>query len=280
MKQKFFLHLVSDSTGGTLHGLARACLVQFENVDPIEKFWNLVRSERQLDKVLEGIEKEPGPVLFSLVDKKLRRKLKDHARHLKIPCIAVLDPVIKGMSAYLGQEIKGMPGLQHQLNQAYFDRVDAVDFAMQHDDAQSFESLDEADVILVGVSRTSKTPTCMYLANRGVRAANIPLTPHANYPDEIFNHDGVLYVGLTENPERLVALRKTRLKADGEHAKFLSENEYLDNDKVIEEVKKARRFFSSMNWPVIDVTRRSVEETSAEIITLLSQHDPDNSIFK
>lgn len=275
MSQKFYLHLVSDSTGSTLHGLARACLVQFDDVDPIEKFWNLVRSERRLDVVLEEIEKAPGPVLYSLVDKQLRRKLKDHCRRLKLPCIAVLDPIMKGMSAYLGKEIKGMPGLQHQLNEAYFDRVDAVDFAIHHDDAQSFESLDEADVILVGVSRTSKTPTCMYLANRGVRAANIPLTPNANYPDEIFNHKNVLYVGLTEKPERLVEIRKNRLKADGENAHLLAENHYLNSDEVMDEVKKARRFFMQKGWPVIDVTKRSVEETAAEVITLLSQHNPE-----
>lgn len=280
MSQKFYLHLVSDSTGSTLHGLARACLVQFDDVDPIEKFWNLVRSDKRLDVVLEEIEKAPGPVLYSLVDKKLRRKLKDHCRRLKLPCIAVLDPIMKGMSAYLGKKIKGMPGLQHQLDAAYFDRVDAVDFAIHHDDAQSFDSLDEADVILVGVSRTSKTPTCMYLANRGVRAANIPLAPTTNYPEEIFNHEHVLYVGLTEKPERLVDLRKNRLKAHSQNTAILEENLYLSSEEVINEVKEARKFFSKKGWPVIDVTKRSVEETAAEIITLLSRHNPDIDITR
>ena len=278
MVQKFYLHLVSDATGGTLHGLARACLAQFEGVKPIEKFWNLTRSEKQLDLVLDGITKEPGPVLYSLVEKDLRRRLKDHCRALKVPSIAVLDPVIKGLSAYLGQEIKAMPGLQHQIDKAYFERMDAIDFAIHHDDAQQLDSLDEADVILVGVSRTSKTPTCMYLANRGVRAANIPLSPEVDYPDRIFNHENVLYVGLTESTERLVELRRNRLRAGEENRRVLENNKYLDDEYVRNEIKQARRLFSSKGWPVIDVTRRSVEETAAEVITLLSRTTPELNI--
>lgn len=270
--EQFYLHLVSDATGSTLHGLARACVAQFENVQPIEKFWNLIRSEKQLDMVIEGIEATPGPVLFTFVDMDMQRKLRQACRELNLPCVPVLEPIMRGLSSYLGKDIKHMPGLQHELNEAYFDRIEAVDFALSFDDGRNTEGLEQADVILVGVSRTSKTPTSIYLANRGIRAANIPLVPGVNIDDEIFNHEGPLYVGLTENPTRLAQLRRNRLKAsDEELDQRYNENKYLDDEAIEDEVRQARRLFSSKKWPVIDVTRRSVEETSAEILTLLSR---------
>lgn len=279
MTQKFYIHLVSDSTGTTLSGLARACLVQFEDVQPVEKFWNMIRSEKQLHIVMRGIEEMPGPVIFTLVDRNLRNILKKQCRDLKIPCVAVLEPVIKGLSAYLGQEAKGMPGLQHQLDEYYFDRIDAVDYAMHHDDGKVYDGLEEADVILVGVSRTSKTPTCMYLANRGIKAANIPLVPNVTIPQEAFQKTGPLYVGLTESPKRLAEVRRLRLANEQENFHHLMEaNKYLDEDEITEEVRQARKLFSQNNWPVIDVTRRSVEETAAEIITLLSRYRPELEI--
>lgn len=277
--QKFYIHLVSDSTGTTLHGLTRACLVQFDGLEPTEKFWNMIRTEKQLDLVLKGIEAQPGPVVFTLVDNKLRKKLKNRCREMKIPCTAVLDPMIKALSHYLEQEPKGMPGLQHKLDDQYFDRIDAVEYALDHDDAKVLDGLEEADVILVGVSRTSKTPTCMYLANRGIRAANIPLVPNVKYPEDVFTIEGPVYVGLTESPKRLQQIRKSRLSnAEGQLDMLSKDNKYLDEDAISDEVRDARKLFSRNGWPVIDVTRRSVEETSAEIITLLSRYKPELEI--
>lgn len=277
--QKFYIHLVSDSTGTTLHGLTRACLVQFDSLHPTEKFWNMIRTEKQLDLVLKGIEAQPGPVVFTLVDNKLRKKLKNRCREMKIPCTAVLDPMIKALSHYLEQEPKGMPGLQHKLDDQYFDRIDAVEYALDHDDAKVLDGLEEADVILVGVSRTSKTPTCMYLANRGIRAANIPLVPKVKYPEDVFTIEGPVYVGLTESPKRLQQIRKSRLSnPEGQLDMLSKDNKYLDEDAISDEVRDARKLFSRNGWPVIDVTRRSVEETSAEIITLLSRYKPELEI--
>ncbi len=275
MEGRFYLHLVSDATGTTLHGLARACLAQFESATPLEKFWNFIRTEEQLDQVIEGIIETPGPVLFTLVEKNLRKKLREACAKLGVPCVPVLDPVLRGLSQHLGQASKNKPGIQYELNAAYFERIDAVDFAIHHDDGQSLETIEEADVILVGASRTSKTPTCFYLANRGVKAANIPLVPGVPVPPEAFIHAGPLYVGLIEAPERLVELRRNRLKSGEVLDHRFTTNTYLSLEAVDEEIKKARRLFVDHGWPVIDVTRRSVEETSAEIMILFQRLHPD-----
>lgn len=268
--KQFYLHLVSDATGTTLQGLARACLSQFDAIDPVERFWPLVRSERQLERVIGDIADNPGPVFFTLVDRTMRRQLQKACREMGVPCMAVLDPLLKGLSAYLGMPAKGIPGLQHALDEAYFHRIDAVDFALSFDDGQSLEGLEEADVILVGVSRTSKTPTCIFLARRGIKAANIPFVPGVPFPEKIAQIKGPLFVGLTENPERLVHLRRTRLRADEMDPKH-GDNAYLDIEKIKEEILEARRFFTRHGWAVIDVTRRSIEETSAEIQMLLNR---------
>lgn len=266
------VHLVSDATGTTLQGVARACLSQFEGVEPVERFWPLVRSARQLERVIADIGDHPGPVLFTFVDADMRRMLQKACREIGVPCMAVLDPIIKGLSAYLGVPSRGIPGLQHLLDEAYFRRIDAVDFALSFDDGQMLEGLEEADVILVGVSRTSKTPTCIFLARQGIRAANIPFVPGVPFPDHVTRIKGPLFVGLTENPERLMHLRRTRLRADDGGVEG---NAYLDLDRIIAETKEARRYFSKHGWPVIDVTRRSIEETAAEIQMLLRRRgDP------
>jgi [pyruvate, water dikinase]-phosphate phosphotransferase / [pyruvate, water dikinase] kinase len=275
MEKRFYLHLVSDATGTTLQGLARACLAQFDDVNPSEKFWNFIRTPEQLDQVIEGIAETPGPVLFTLVEKDLRKKLREACTKLSLPCVPVLDPVLKGLSQYLGKTSKNEPGVQYELNAAYFERIDAVDFAIHHDDGQSLETIENADVILVGASRTSKTPTCFYLANRGVRAANIPLVPGVPLDSNLFLHRNPLYVGLIETPERLVELRRNRLKSGEILDHRFTTNTYLSLDAVDEEIKKARRLFSAHGWPVIDVTRRSVEETAAEIMILFNRYKPD-----
>lgn len=269
--KEFRLYLVSDATGTTLQGLARAALSQFDNVEAAERFWPMIRSEMQLDRAITDIKRHPGPVLFTLVDKKLRRKLQKACLEMDIPCMPVLDPILRTMSSYLGREAKGIPGLQHMLDEAYFKRIDAVDFALNYDDGQTIEGIEEADVILVGVSRTSKTPTCIFLARRGIRAANIPMVPTSPLPEKIFGLKGPLIIGLTESPKRLEKLRRSRLSAESK-SQIYEENTYLDLDKIEEEIRAARKIFSKNKWPVIDVTRKSVEETTAEIYGLLQRH--------
>lgn len=268
----FYIHMVSDATGSTLQGLARACLSQFDDIDPIERFWPLVRTERQLDRVMEDIADYPGPVLFTMVDRTMRRKLQKKCADLGIPCMPVLDPIIKGLSSYLQLPAKGIPGLQHALDDAYFHRIDAVDFALSYDDGQNLDGLEDADVVIVGVSRTSKTPTCIFLARRGIRAANIPFVPGVPFPEKLLTIKGPLFVGLTESPDRLVHIRRNRLRTDNKDH-YHKDSTYLDHDRIEQEIRDARRFFTKQGWSVIDVTRRSVEETAAEIMLLLQKRN-------
>ena len=268
--KEFHLHLVSDATGETVISVARACVSQFETVKPIEHFWNLVRTERQLNLAVEGIQDHPGMVLYTLVDEKLRRRLQERCRELQVPCISILDQVLGALATFLGIESSDQPGRQHALDAEYFGRMDAMDFALGHDDGQATWNLHEADVILIGVSRTSKTPTCLYLANRGVKAANIPYVPGSPLPPELEQIRSPLVVGLTEDPERLIQIRRNRLR-------LLNQPEttaYVDPESVRSEVLEARRFYSRMGWPVIDVTRRSIEETAAEILRMMQRRLP------
>ncbi|MCB1592773.1 MAG: kinase/pyrophosphorylase [Alphaproteobacteria bacterium] len=267
-RRKFTLHLVSDATGTTLLGLSRAVLAQFEDIDPNQKFWPLVRTEKQLEKVIQRIEENPGPVIFTFVNEKMRRRVIDCCEHLGIPCIPVLDPIFHGLSTYLGRLPKGVPGLQHIMDDAYFKRVAAIDFAMRFDDGRNTNGLKNADIILVGVSRTSKTPTSVYLARRGIKAANIPLVPGVETPAEHFILEKPFYIGLTASPTRLMHIRRSRLKSNKTDQKILHENDYLDEEKIEEEVRKARRLFNKYGWPVIDVSKKSIEETAAEILSL------------
>jgi regulator of PEP synthase PpsR (kinase-PPPase family) len=269
MKQ-FHLHLVSDATGETIHSVARACLSQFDEVHPVEHFWNLVRTQRQLDLVIEGIRDHPGLVMFTLVEEPLRRRLQEVCRELAVPCIPVLEPLIGALAAYLGLESRSQPGRQHMLDAHYFGRIDAMDFAISHDDGQAQTNLHEADVVLVGVSRTSKTPTCIYLANRGIKAANVPFVPGVPLPDDLATLKHPLIVGLTTDPERLIGIRRNRLR-------MLNQSEatsYVDPEAVRAEIQEARRLYARNGWPVIDVTRRSIEETAAEILMLLARRRP------
>jgi hypothetical protein len=263
------IHLVSDATGETIYRVARACLVQFEGVEAVEHVWSLVRSATHLEKVLAGIGAHPGPVMFTLVDEGLRAALQDGCRRLQVPLIPVLDPVIGALGSFLGMPSGGQPGKQHMLDAEYFNRIDAMTFALVHDDGQATWNLDEADIVLVGVSRTSKTPTCMYLANRGIKAANVPVVPGIPLPDALFRLTKPLVVGLTNDPNRLVQIRRTRLRSLDQQE---DEGDYTDVDQVREEVANARRLFGERAWPVIDVTRRSIEETAAAILQLYARH--------
>ncbi|MBV9824780.1 MAG: kinase/pyrophosphorylase [Alphaproteobacteria bacterium] len=261
---RFHLHLVSDSTGDTVHSVARACLVQFDEVQAIEHVWSMVRTLSQIDRVLAGIETNGGLVLFTMVNESLRQALQEGCRRLQVPAIPVLDPVISALTSHLGRQSRGLPGKQHLLDSEYFARIDAMTFAINHDDGQSPWGIHDADVCLVGVSRTSKTPTCLYLANRGIKAANVPFVPGVALPAELMAAEKPLIVGLTNEPERLIHLRRNRLS-------MLDHNEatdYTDTEAVQAEVREARRVFAERKWPVIDVTRRSIEETAASIYRL------------
>jgi hypothetical protein len=263
------LHLVSDATGETINSVTRACLVQFRGIDPEEHVWSLVRTRAQMDRVVAGVQRNPGPVLFTLMSEELRQRLVDGCRDLGVPCIPVLDSVIHALGAYFGVEISGKPGLQHVMDSEYFARIEAMNYTLSHDDGQSTTQLKDADVILVGVSRTSKTPTCIYLANRGIKAANIPYVPGIPLPGELFRVQGPLVVGLTKEPSRLVQVRRQRLNLLTDDA---GETDYVDLESVKHEVAEARKLFNRRGWPVIDVTRRSIEETAATIMTHYSRH--------
>ena len=259
----YHMHLVSDATGETVNTIARACLVQFEGADPIEHAWTLIRSQSQMEKVLTGIGKNPGPVIFTMMNEDLRTQLVDGCRQIPVPCIPILDPVIHALAGFLKVEISGRPGLQHALDAQYFHRIDAMNYALTHDDGQLGGDLGKADIILLGVSRTSKTPTCIYLANRGIKAANVPIVPGCPLPPELLEVKGPMVVGLTKDPARLVQVRRNRMRMLS-HSE--TETDYTDLASVREEVAFARRLYAKHEWPVIDVTRRSIEETAATII--------------
>jgi len=262
----FHIHLVSDSTGETLNALARAVCARFENVLPIEHIYALVRSQRQLERALADIAEAPGVVIHTIVDDKLRAALEEGCRQLDMACFPALDPLVSALSRYLGAAITSRVGVQHALDTDYFNRMDALNYAIGHDDGQGGQDLEQADVVLVGVSRTSKTPTCIYLAHRGVRAANVPLVPHRPPPDQLFQLKKALVVGLTVTPDRLLQIRRNRLL----NLKETRESTYTDPDGVRDEIVKARRLFERQGWPVIDVTRRSVEETAAAVLNLMN----------
>jgi regulator of PEP synthase PpsR (kinase-PPPase family) len=264
---RFHLHLVSDATGDTVHALARACLVQFEEAEAIEHIWSMVRTRNQIERVIAGVDANPGVVLFSLVNEQLRTPLQEGCRRLQVPAIPVLDPVIGALASYLRQQSRGLPGQQHALDTEYFHRIDAMTFAMTHDDGQATWGLNSADVVLVGVSRTSKTPTSIYLANRGIKTANVPFVPGVPLPPELFTATNPLIVGLTNDPERLTQIRRSRLAALQESPDM----EYTDLQAVQAEVAAARRICAEHRWPIIDVTRRSIEETAAAILKLLAR---------
>ena len=262
----FHVHLVSDSTGETLNALARAACARFTNVLPIEHIYALVRSPRQLDRALEEIGNSPGVVLHTIVDARLREALELGCQKLDMPCIAALDPLVSALSRYLGAPLSTQVGAQYSLDADYFNRMDALNYAIGHDDGQGGQDLERADVILVGVSRTSKTPTCIYLAHRGVKAANVPLVPAGEVPPKLRALKSVPIVALTLAPDRLLEIRRNRLRSLNERR----DSSYVDADAVRQEVIDARRLFERQGWPVIDVTRRSVEETAAAVLNILS----------
>ncbi len=270
MSKTYHVHLVSDATGETINSVMRACLVQFEDNDNevTEHSWSLVRTPGQMDRALAGIRQNPGLVLYTIVNDRLREQLVEGCRAAQIQSVAVLDPVISAMAAHFGQKARGQSGRQHELDAEYFDRIEAMNYALTHDDGQSSRTYNEADVILIGVSRSSKTPTCIYLANRGIKCANVPIVPNCPMPPELFTVKKPLVVGLTKDATQLVQIRKNRLQMIARD----EDTDYVDLSVVREEVAMARRLCTDHGWPVIDVTRRSIEETAATIIQLLQEH--------
>jgi len=262
----FHVHLVSDSTGETLNAMARAVCARFDDVLPIEHIYSLVRSQRQLERVLQEVAGAPGVVLHTIVDKQLRAALEQGCRDLEMTCVAALDPLVAALARYLGASLSTRVGAQHALDNDYFNRMDALSYAIGHDDGHGAQDLEAADVVLVGVSRTSKTPTSIYLAHRGIRAANVPLVPGAEPPAQLFKLKRAVVVGLTVSPDRLIQIRRNRLLNLREER----ESSYIDIESVRAEIVRARRMFESYGWPVIDVTRRSVEETAAAIINVMT----------
>jgi [pyruvate, water dikinase]-phosphate phosphotransferase / [pyruvate, water dikinase] kinase len=263
----FHLHLVSDATGETLITVARAAAAQYITVSAIEHIYPLVRSERQLDRVLAEIEATPGIVLYTLLDPDLTARLEKKCRDLGLPVLSILGPVLSLFQAYLGAATTPRVGAQHTLNAEYFKRIDALNYSMLHDDGQHADDLEHADVVLIGISRTSKTPTSIYLANRGVKTGNVPLVPGTPVPPALERLMQPLVVGLFASPERIVQIRQNRLLG----LKAARDDDlYVDRDAVAEEVAFSRRLCAKHNWPLIDVTRRSIEETAAAVLKLLS----------
>jgi regulator of PEP synthase PpsR (kinase-PPPase family) len=262
----FHLHLVSDSTGETLYAMSRAVCARFNNVLEIEHIYSLIRSRAQIDRVLAEIADAPGVIVHTIVDEDLRGALEAGCQKLDMPCFGALDPLVSALSWYLGAPLSTRVGAQYALDTDYFNRMDALSYALGHDDGQGGQDLQAADVVLVGVSRTSKTPTCIYLAHRGVRAANVPLISPSEPPAALSTIEGIPIVGLTISPDRLIQIRRNRLRSLNERR----DSAYVDTDVVRGEVVAARRLFERQGWPVIDVTRRSVEETAAAVINILS----------
>ncbi len=261
----FHLHLVSDATGETLTIIAKAAAVQYAQVRPIEHVHPLVRTQRQLDRVLQEIASAPGIVLYTIVNKDLTGELERRCRDLKVPCMHVLEPIMKVFEAYLGAPQTPIVAGQHVLDAEYFQRIDALNFTMAHDDGQLPQDLNTADIIILGISRTSKTPTSIYLAQRGFKVANVPLVPGVNPPVALLEPHDAFVVGLVASADRIAEVRRQRVQVLADR----NLDDYVDRNRIAHEIAQSRRLFARQGWPVIDVTRRSVEETAATIVKLL-----------
>jgi regulator of PEP synthase PpsR (kinase-PPPase family) len=265
----FHLHLVSDATGETLTTVARAATAQYTKAMPVEHVYPLVRTQKQLDRVLAEIEESPGIVLYTLLEDDLVLRLENTCRELSVPCLSILGPVLQLLQSYLGTATSHRVGAQHVLNAEYFKRIDALNYTMLHDDGQHIDGLEDADVVLVGVSRTSKTPTSIYLANRGIKTGNVPLVPGIAVSPQVEALARPLVVGLYASPERIVQIRQNRLL--GLNVQDSGDDQYIDRKAVAEEVALSRRLCAKHAWPSIDVTRRSIEETAAAVLSLLAE---------
>ncbi len=263
--QNFFhLHLISDATGETLLAAGRAAAAQYKNARAIEHIYPLIRTEKQLENVFVDIEEAPGIVLYTVVDQELAARIDAHCQSLGLPCVSVLEPVLMVFQSYLGTPAGRRVGAQHVLDADYFRRIDALNFTMEHDDGQLPPDIEEADIVLIGISRTSKTPTSIYLANRGIKTANVPIVIGVPIPPQIVTAKKPLIVGLIATAERISQVRQNRVLGGA----GFNHGDYVDRLSISEELAYARQICHRHGWPTIDVTRRSIEETAAAIVAL------------
>jgi len=261
----FHIHLVSDASGETITRVARAAAANYASHRPIEHLHAMVRSPAQLDAAIAEIEKAPGIVLYTLADRNLKSRLEEACSELGLPCVSILDPAIAALAGYLNAEVRPRVGGQHALDEEYFSRIKALDFTMMHDDGQHPETLEQADVVLVGISRTSKTPTSIYLANRGLKTANVPFVPGRPLPEELFRLKRPLVVGLVANASVIADIRRKRLDILNDNGN----HDYVDRRQIAREINELKTLCARHGWPVIDVSRRSIEETAALVLNLL-----------
>lgn len=269
----FHLHLVSDATGETLTTIAKASAVQFRQVRAIEHVYPLVRTGRQLERVLQEVESAPGIVLYTIINPELVAEIERRCRNLKLPCVHVLEPIMNVFESYLGSPQTPTVAGQHVLDSEYFGRIDALNFSMAHDDGRLPEDLDEADIVIVGISRTSKTPTSIYLANRGFKTINVPIVPGIALADELFQTTTAFVVGLVASADRIAQIRRNRVMLMADRGL----DDYVDREQIAAEIAETRKLCAKHGWPVIDVTRRSIEETAATILKLLHDREPAQS---
>ena len=273
IKNVLTLHLVSDSTGETLKAVATAAAAQFSELEYQQKTYPMVRTATQLERVFKNIKEEKGVVLCTLVEEGVRKKLEWFCKEEDILYLPVMENIISILEEHTGFEAINKPGGQHILNDDYFKRIEAINYTLEHDDGQGQFDLENADVIVVGVSRTSKTPTCIYLANQGIKAANYPLVPHVGLSEELENVKNTQVVALITSAHTLVEIRRKRSLELGLNN---TDNDYIDIHKVEKEITTAKRIFANKGWPVIDITRRSVEETASAIMNILSLKEEEN----
>ena len=266
-KRNLMMHLVSDSTGETLRAVSNAAVAQFDKVEYEQTTYPMVRTKTQLDRVLKSIKKNKGVVLCTLVDQSLQEELEGFCKKEKISYMPVMESIVNLLEKDTGLDAINKPGGQHILNDEYFKRIEAINYTLEHDDGEGQKNLELADVIVVGVSRTSKTPTCIYLANKGIKAANYPLVPDIGVSKELEEVKTPTVVALITSAQTLVEIRRKRSLELGLKDK---ETDYTDIHKVEEEIIAAKRIFANKGWPVIDITRRSVEETASAIMNIIS----------
>ncbi len=266
----FHLHLVSDATGETLTTIAKAASVQYGEFRPIEHVHPLVRTARQLKRVLQEIEQAPGIVLYTVVNSELSSELERRCKELAVPCHPVLKPVMQVFESYLGAPQTPTVAGQHVLDQDYFRRIDALNFTMAHDDGRLPENISDADIVLLGISRTSKTPTSIYLAQRGYKTANVPIVPSLPFPESLLQSHSAFIVCLVASADRISEVRRNRMMVLADR----NIDDYVDRTIITAEIAFSRKLCAQHGWPVIDVTRRSIEETAATIIRLMQDRKP------
>lgn len=267
MAKTIQLHLVSHASGELIEMLARNAVAQLEGVEVERRLWKMVRHLGQLPEILAGIAEARGFVIHSVAATDIREELERGCRRLAVPCLYTLEPLVSQLAERFDVPVQYRSSGLDSIDDDYYQRVEAMKYTLSHDDGQGTNDLENADVVLVGVSRATKTPTCMYLASRGVKAGNVPLVPGVPLPDGLLTAKGPFVVGLTINPTRLAAVRSARLKALNQTAR----TDYDDLDSLRKEVREARRIFLRHKWPIIDVTDRSIEQVTNMIIDMLKE---------